>query len=131
MCEQETPTKLSPIQSVGLICLVAVIFIGTSLTGFFFDVGLTLRTGVILSLILGGIGGFLIVEDTRLGALIAGAAGGPCVTLATYYYTAFRETLWSAEIVIVACVAAVPGGGLYRLIRAILPPSEKPEEPES
>ena len=79
--------------------------------------------GILLSIVFGGVGGFLISIRQRLAGLIAGAIGGAiCFILQLIYflfmYIAFgRESFWNYEIVFVLLISALPGFGIYKLLQ--------------
>jgi hypothetical protein len=86
---------------------------------------LDLLSSIILSIVIGGIGGFLISTQQRLVGLLSGAIGGAiCFVLQFIYfifmYIAFgRENFWNYEMVFVLLISALPGIGIYKLLQKL------------
>ncbi len=86
---------------------------------------LDLLSSILLSIMIGGIGGFLISIRQRLAGLIAGAIGGAICFILQFIYLLFmyivfgRESFWNYEMVLVLLISALPGIGIYKLLQKL------------
>jgi hypothetical protein len=86
---------------------------------------LELLPSLILSLVIGGVGGVLIAIQHRTIGAISGAIGAAIsfILQVIYYqfmYIAFgRESFWNYEAVLVLFMSVVPGYGLYLLLKKL------------
>ena len=114
----------SPLFTLGIFAFVACGFVALEMSGFGFGFQMTLQKALIISTILGGIGGALISEK-RIPGFIAGLVAGPLGMFAVYYYTQNRQNVFHLELVVVQGIASLPALGLYHLLCKVLPEEDE------
>jgi hypothetical protein len=86
---------------------------------------LELLRNILLSTMIGGVGGILISVRQRLAGLIAGAIGGAICFILQFIYILFmyivfaRDSFWNYELVVVLLISALPGIGIYKLLQKL------------
>jgi hypothetical protein len=86
---------------------------------------LELLSNILLSTMIGGVGGILISVRQRLAGLIAGAIGGAICFILQFIYILFmyivfaRDSFWNYELVVVLLISALPGIGIYKLLQKL------------
>ena len=128
----ETITPLQKrMQDIQILTGIVLLAGGLMWLGFWSS--LDLLSSLILAVLIGGLGGALMSIQYRLLGLISGAIGGAiCYLLQVIYYVfmvvAFgRESFWNYESVLVLFLTALPGIGLYLLLKNMM--AKKPEQP--
>jgi len=119
-----SPTNTeSPTAGIGIAVFVALCgFPALEMNGFGFGFGIrfTLSTAILCSAVGGIVGGALVCPRPLLAGLVGGALAGPLGLIAVYYYTGFRDSVWTLELVIVQGLASLPGVGVGLLIKRFL-----------
>lgn len=111
----------------GIGIVVFVVLCGMpalELTGFGFEIPITLPIALVCSVIGGSIGGLLMCPKPWQAGLIGGLVAGPLGLLAVYFYSDLRDELWNFELAIVQGIASLPGVGVGKLIISQLENSE-------
>lgn len=102
---------------VGIILLMG----GLMWLGFWSSLGLV--STIVLALIIGGVGGALVSIPRRGIGAISGAIGAVISVILQIFYYEFmyfvygRESFWNYESVLVLFISALPGYGLYLLLK--------------
>ena len=91
---------------------------------------MTLQFGLGLAVVGGAIGGVLICHRPWLAGLVGGIIAGPLGFLGVYYWSSFRNELWTLEIALAQGIASLPGVGVGILIRKLLAPPGDRFEPD-
>ena len=105
--------------------LAGIIILAGGLMWLGFWSTLDLVSSLILSIVIGGVGGVLIAIQHRFIGAISGAVGAAVsfILQIVYYefmYIAFgRESFWNYEAVLVLFLSALPGFGLYALLKKL------------
>jgi hypothetical protein len=105
--------------------LLGIIILGGGLMWLGFWSTLDLLTSLVLSLVIGGLGGVLIAIQHRFIGAISGSIGAAVsfilqVIYFEFMYIAFgRESFWNYEAVLVLFLSALPGYGLYVLLKKL------------
>lgn len=102
----------------GILLLFGMMWLG-------FWSSLTIFGSILLAILIGGLCGGIMSIGRRLLGMFSGAIGGlVCVILQILYYEIMyfkfgRESFWNYETVLVLLVSALPGVGLYILLKKI------------
>jgi hypothetical protein len=117
--------------SIGQIIGMLIFFAtcnGLPLAGFHGGTGWSLAGWVALAFFGGFVGGLLMAPGNRFAGAVGGMIAGPMGLLAVYFYARNRQTIYSAETVIVMLIASLPGLGVYWALRllgnALFPPPQ-------
>jgi hypothetical protein len=115
-------------QIIGILLFVGACGIpAMHLAGFYGGTSWSILVWMPISALGGFIGGALLARGHRVAGALGGLVAGPLGLLAIYFYARNRQTIYQLEVMFVQCVAALPGLGVYFLLRlltdAIFPPN--------
>lgn len=133
MSDPSTPQEFTSLQSAGVLVFVFLCGIpALELNGFGFGIPFSLPAALACAIVGGALGGLMICPRPLLAGLIGGLLAGPIGLIAVYYYTQHRESIWTAELVIVQGIGCLPGVGIGWLLKKLLsaPPLEEEHEPD-
>jgi hypothetical protein len=115
-----------------LLFMGATVFPAQALAGFAgFTFGLGWMGLIVLAIIAGAISGLIFDRGHPVARFLAGAIGGPCVTLAIFGWLNGRQEAWNFEVVLVGIVAMLPALGIGWVLTKLLGdggPSYSPEQ---
>lgn len=118
--EQITPLQ-KRLQEIQMFLGIIILMGGLIWLGFWSS--LDLITNIILAILIGGLGGFLMSTQQRFVGLVSGAIGGALsfVIQFAYYVLMYiffgRESFWNYESVLVLGISILPGFGIYKLLQ--------------
>ena len=104
----------------GIILVFTGIIPGLSLGGFHGGTGWSILAWLAVSLVGGFVAGLLIAPSHRIAGAVGGMIGAPLGMLALYLYSSRRETMYRAEAFIIWLIGALPGLGIYFVLRLLI-----------
>ena len=122
--QQEEMDEDALIPKIGWGLWFVATLLPLSLAGFLFELPLNFSSCVVITLILGGVGGLLIMPNHKIAGIISGLVFGSYITPAIYYYAEKREVLYNKEIYIVALICFLPASGVAYIIKTFFGPYE-------
>ncbi|MGD9125885.1 MAG: hypothetical protein PVH19_00780 [Planctomycetia bacterium] len=116
----EEPEEDNPITNIGYAVWLLAAFFPLCLAGFFMQLPINFGSCVVITIILGAIGGFLIMPHYKIIGIISGLIYGSYITPAIFYYAACRDEIYYKEILLVTMVCFLPAGAISFVMKKFL-----------